>query len=216
MFAPPTLASHANGVFAPSSPFRPRYPRAGKPTVHKKGRPKPPPSRKKRGRFGLDTAGAAPTFGAMSVARKLRRGIAYHEAGHAVVGWALGVRVTVCRVFYDDLKGWKGGTVANVAQVGQLPLPERLAFFVAGYIAETVFQCPIPHDRAADDDNAQIYRALMDEEIAEVDHRARIAEGEDIAREHLKTHWDTAIAVAERLAECGYIDDASGFLKSLR
>ena len=56
------------------------------------------------------------------------RGIAYHEAGHAVVGWALGLRVTVTRVFHDDAKGWKGGTDANVAQVGQLPLPERLAF----------------------------------------------------------------------------------------
>ena len=72
------------------------------------------------------------------------RGIAYREAGHAVVGWALGLRVTVTRVFHDDAKGWKGGTDANVAQVGQLPLPERLAFFAAGYIAETMFQCPIP------------------------------------------------------------------------
>ena len=74
----------------------------------------------------------------------------------------------------------------------------------AGYIAETVFQCPIPHDRAADDDNAQIYRALMDAGIAEAEHRARIAEGEDVARQHLKPHWGAAIALAERLAECGH------------
>ena len=144
------------------------------------------------------------------------RGIAYREAGHAVVGWALGLRVTVTRVFHDDAKGWKGGTDANVAQVGQLPLPERLAFFAAGYIAETMFQCPIPHDRAADDDNAQIYRALMDAGIAEADHRARIAEGEDVARQHLKLHWGAAIALAERLAECGHVDDASEFLELLQ
>jgi hypothetical protein len=54
------------------------------------------------------------------------RDIAYHEAGHAVVGWALGVPVVTCRVYYDDQKGWKGGTDADVAEVDRLELPERL------------------------------------------------------------------------------------------
>ena len=38
------------------------------------------------------------------------RGIAYHEAGHAVVGWSLNLQVRVSRVFYDDVKGWQGDT----------------------------------------------------------------------------------------------------------
>jgi hypothetical protein len=140
------------------------------------------------------------------------RGIAYHEAGHAVVGWALGVRVVTCRVYHDDKKGWKGGTDANVVQVDQLELPDRLAFFTAGYIAERVFQAPIRHDRAADDDNRQIYLALTGQGIPEQDHRPRIAEGERIAREHLETYKAKAIALAERLIECGHVDDASEFL----
>jgi hypothetical protein len=37
------------------------------------------------------------------------RGIAYHEAGHAVVGWALGLRVGISRLFYDDVKGCREG-----------------------------------------------------------------------------------------------------------
>jgi len=78
------------------------------------------------------------------------RDVAYHEAGHAVVGWALGVPVLTCRVYYDHEKGWKGGTDADVAEVDRLELPERLAFFTAGYTAEHVFQCPKLHDRAAE------------------------------------------------------------------
>jgi ATP-dependent Zn protease len=36
------------------------------------------------------------------------RGVAYHEAGHAVVGWALGLPVRLTRVFHDDVKGVDG------------------------------------------------------------------------------------------------------------
>ena len=144
------------------------------------------------------------------------RDIAYHEAGHAVVGWALGVPVVTCRVYYDDQKGWKGGTDADVAEVDRLELPERLAFFTAGYTAEQVFQCPIRHDRAADGNNAQIYLALMGQGIPEQDHPARIAEGEGIAREHLETHKARVTALAECLVKRGHVDDASKFLWPVR
>ena len=53
------------------------------------------------------------------------RGIAYHEAGHAVVGWALGLRVTVSRVFYDDAKGWKGETKIDDAAIYRCPNRSR-------------------------------------------------------------------------------------------
>jgi hypothetical protein len=140
------------------------------------------------------------------------RGIAYHEAGHAVVGWALGLRVTVSRVFYDDAKGWKGET--KIDDAGHLSLPEQIAISAAGYTAEQVFECRA-HEQAAFDDHAKIYLLLKDKGISEQDHPARIAEGNRIAREHLEAHWGKANALAERLAECGHVDDASEFLGSL-
>jgi hypothetical protein len=151
----------------------------------------------------------------MNQAGQYARGIACHEAGHAVVGWALGVRVKGCRVFYDDAKGWKGGTDADVAEVGQLRLPQRIAFFAAGYTAEGIFGHPIPHDRAADDDNANIYLALIAGGIPEDDHPTRIVEGNNIAGEYLETLRAKVIELAEYLARCGHVDDASEFLRSV-
>jgi hypothetical protein len=154
--------------------------------------------------------------GDMKHIERYPREIAYHEAGHAVVGWAFGVEVSGCRVFYDDAKGWKGETDASLAQVGQLPLLKRIAFFAAGYTAERVFQCPILHDRAADADNKEIYLALMDKGIAEDDHPARIAESERIARRHLKAHSVGVMTLAGRLTECGHVNNASEFLRLMR
>jgi hypothetical protein len=79
------------------------------------------------------------------------------EDGHAVVGWALGLRVTVSRVFHDDAKGWKGGT--DIADAGHLTLTEQIAIYAAGYTAEQVFKCPA-HKLAAFDDHAKIYLLL--------------------------------------------------------
>jgi hypothetical protein len=141
-----------------------------------------------------------------------RRGIAYHEAGHAVVGWSLGLRVTITRVFHDDAKGWKGGT--DIPDASHLSLPERIAIYAAGYTSEQVFERRA-HKQAALCDHVQIYQLLKVAGISEQDHPARIDEGNSVARAHLEAHKSKAIALAERLAECGHIDDASGFLKSL-
>jgi hypothetical protein len=61
----------------------------------------------------------------------------------------------------------------------------------------------------------QIYQLLKVAGISEQDHPARIDDDNSVARAHLEAHKSKAIALAERLAECGHIDDASGFLKSL-
>ena len=131
------------------------------------------------------------------------RGIAYHEAGHAVVGWALNLRVELSRVFYDHAKGWAGKTKIDDTSC-ELSLTEKVALRAAGYVAEEVFRCPA-HELAAGDDNEKIYMLLKEAGIAEQDHQARRAEGEKIAREHLKAHKTKAIALAERLAECGHV-----------
>jgi hypothetical protein len=141
------------------------------------------------------------------------RGVAYHEAGNAVVGWALGLRVTVSRVFYDDAKDWKGET--KIDDAGHLSLPEQIAICAAGYTAEWFFQCPT-HDRASDGDNEKIYLLLKAAGISEQDHPARIDDGNTVARHHLEAHRGKVIALAERLAECGHVDDASEFLESLQ
>jgi hypothetical protein len=191
-------------------------------------------------RLRLDSAGAAPIFVAISVGRTkhwvkgqeaggagseaggrggsgreamtYRRGIAYHEAGHAVVGWALGLHVGISRVFHDDAKGWKGDT--QIADASYLSLIGQIAVRAAGYTAERVFQCPA-HERAADGDNAEIYLLLRAAGISEQDHPARIAEGNSIARTHLEAHKGKAIVLAERLAKCGHVDDVSEFLRSM-
>jgi hypothetical protein len=85
----------------------------------------------------------------------------------------------------------------------------------AGYTAEKVFRCPA-HEQAVYDDNPKIYRLLMDKGIAEADHPPRIAEGNAIARAYLEAHSGKVIALAEHLAECGHVDDASEFLRSTR
>jgi hypothetical protein len=129
-----------------------------------------------------------------------RRGLGAWSAGDGQPG------------FYDDAKGWKGET--KIDDAGHLSLPEQIAISAAGYTAEQVFECRA-HEQAAFDDHAKIYLLLKDKGISERDHPARIAEGNRIAREHLEAHWGKANALAERLAECGHVDDASEFLGSL-
>jgi cytochrome c len=50
--------------------------------------------------------------------------------------------------------------------------------------------------------------------ISEQDHPAR-DDGNIVARYHLEAHSGKVIALAERLAECGHVDNASEFLASL-
>jgi hypothetical protein len=142
------------------------------------------------------------------------RGIAYHEAGHAVVAWALGLRVGISRPFYDDVTGWQGETKIDDAS-RELSLTEKIALRASGYTAEKVFRCPA-HEQAVHEGNLKIYRLLMDKGIAEADHPPRVAEGNAIARAYLEAHRSQVIALAEHLAECGHVDDASKFLESLR
>jgi hypothetical protein len=141
------------------------------------------------------------------------RGIAYHEAGHAVAGWALGLQVGISRVFYDDAKGWKGDT--QIADASRLSLPTQIAIYAAGYTAEQVFECRA-HEQAALCDHAKIYLLLKAAGISEQDHPIRIAEGNSVAGGLMEVHKSKTIALAERLAECGHVDDASKFLRSMR
>jgi hypothetical protein len=119
----------------------------------------------------------------------------------------------VSRVFYDDVKGWQGGT--DIADAGHLLLPERIAICAAGYTAEQVFECRA-HEQAALCDHAKIYLLLKAAGILERDHPARIVECNSVARARLEAHKSKAIALAEYLAERGHVEDASEFLQAMR
>ena len=64
------------------------------------------------------------------------RGTAYHEAGHAVVAWALGLPVRTIRVRVD----YAGGD-AEIGPADHLSLIEQVAICSAGSAAEEVFEC---------------------------------------------------------------------------
>jgi hypothetical protein len=138
------------------------------------------------------------------------RGINYHEAGHAVAGWGLGLRVRISRVYYDDETGWKGDT--QIADCSDLSLAQQIAICAAGYTAEQVFDCRA-HELAALRDHAKIYMLLRAAEISEQNHPSRIAEANGLARRLLLARKSKVIALAERLIEYGHVHDASSFLR---
>jgi hypothetical protein len=106
-----------------------------------------------------------------------KRAIAHHEAGHAVVGWAMRLPVGISRVFFDDAQ-WKGETKINDAS-RELSLAEKIALRAAGYVAEQVFECD-GDAKASRCDHANII-LLLEKHGLSGDDRSVRAEGEAIA-----------------------------------
>jgi hypothetical protein len=133
------------------------------------------------------------------------RGTAYHEAGHAVVAWSLGLSVGAVRVSDDDASGG-----AEIGPADHLLLIEQIAVRSAGIEAETAFKCPA-HELAGACDRAKILKLLeangiSQERGAEIRH-----EGHACARTHLEIHKSKVIKLAERLVQRGHVD-ATEFL----
>jgi hypothetical protein len=127
------------------------------------------------------------------------------SAGRCVCRWAS------VGFFFDDAQ-WKGETKINDAS-RELSLAEKIALRAAGYVAEQVFECD-GDAKASRCDHANII-LLLEKHGLSGDDRSVRAEGEAIAREHLKAHHDEVVALAEHLAEHGHLDDATAFLNSL-
>ncbi|MGY4465581.1 hypothetical protein ACVWWK_001263 [Bradyrhizobium sp. LB9.1b] len=89
------------------------------------------------------------------VADDALRSVAYHEAGHAVVALALGLRVARVEIFQGD---YSGGT--DTAHVDHLPLDHRIAICVAGMAAEKMFDAPSSHDLAHIGDHGRVVELL--------------------------------------------------------
>jgi ATP-dependent Zn protease len=88
-----------------------------------------------------------------------RIGAAYHEAGHAVIAWVLGLEPAKIEIGID------GDESAGKTMVGSdehLPELDRLAICYAGMVAQEIFECPT-HENAGVSDYAKMIEILGDE-----------------------------------------------------
>src|SRR5450631_2064977 len=103
------------------------------------------PCSSRRDGFGSDRAELTP--------EDERRGAAIHEAGHAVVAWALGLRVFRLVIAIDgDITAGK----ADIEQNRSSSLVDRIALCAAGGDAQELFDAPT-NDICAISDMIKIY-----------------------------------------------------------
>jgi ATP-dependent Zn protease len=132
--------------------------------------------------------------------KKYPRATAFHEAGHAVVAWSLGLPVGVIRVSDDDASG---GT--EIGPADHLSLTEQIAVWSAGHAAERLFECPA-HELADARDRHEILKLLRANGISEEQGPALRDQGYDSAKRCLETYRSKVITLADRLVERGSVD----------
>ena len=133
------------------------------------------------------------------------RGMAFHEAGHAVVAWSL--NLPVGDIHIREIGAGDGGT--QIASTADLSFIDRMAVCFAGIEAGVVFQSPQP-SWAGNGDRRMAFNLLMGmpEEHAEwLWNRAGVR-----ASELLVEHTDRVIRLAARLIEVHEVD-AAEFLR---
>jgi hypothetical protein len=69
------------------------------------------------------------------------RRVAFHEAGHVVVGWALGLEIGGTRIRPDGTGG------ADIAASDSLPLVDRVAIYMAGIVAAEMSGVEAVHEK---------------------------------------------------------------------
>jgi hypothetical protein len=135
-----------------------------------------------------------------SAIRTMRRGTAIHEAGHAVVMWALGLTVSTIEIGIDADE--TKGRADLLTSDEHLPLIDRVAICYAGIEAQYVFDCP-PHELAGMLDHAKVAELL--EDISEPRAKQIREAGFDRARALVLMHKANLLRVAERLVENGKV-----------
>lgn len=92
-----------------------------------------------------------------------QRGAAFHEAGHIVVAWSLGLAVGCAEIAVggDDSKG-----TAEVQNAGHMDLLDQLAICAAGLEAQELFDAPT-HEGAGWGDYGKMVELLghLEEEV---------------------------------------------------
>jgi ATP-dependent Zn protease len=143
----------------------------------------------------------------MAPTRKFSQATAYHEAGHAIVAWALGLRVGTVHVREEDAGGG-----ADTGPADHLNLVDQIAVCSAGYAAEQVFGIE-NHDLASFTDHARIADLLAANGVSEEDRGAALRdEAHHRARALLEQYKQKVIRLAQRLVTTGSVSE-SEFLR---
>jgi len=133
---------------------------------------------------------------AMTTEADFLRANAYHEGGHAIVGWAGQVTIR------DD----RPGEHAMIAGAESLPLIDRVALNNAGRQAEEMFEHLLP-SWASGGDRLDTLNLLAANDIRETSEASRwIADGCARARELLRKHEREVHRLAARLIEFRHMD----------
>jgi ATP-dependent Zn protease len=129
---------------------------------------------------------------------------AYHEAGHAVVAWCLGLEVRSINIRPDD-----AGGSAVIGGSERLAMVDRIAVTVAGAEAEHFFKLRT-HELGIYGDMRMLVTLL--DEIPE--HKAIQLREDGYRRAHdlLMAHEDKVVRLAQRLFEVRFVD-AAEFLR---
>jgi ATP-dependent Zn protease len=133
------------------------------------------------------------------------RGMAFHEAGHAVVAWLLNLRVeSVC---IRELGA--GNSETKTDPPDHLPLMHQLATLAAGLEAGGAFNCPLP-EQAGYRDRLMAITLVQEhhEGLAWEEIQSHLATAHARARELLLEHRDRVIRVAEHLRDVRQVDAA--------
>jgi hypothetical protein len=120
------------------------------------------------------------------------KGNACHEAGHAIVGWALGLHVDSIRI-RDD----RSGENAMISSADGLPLVDQVALNNAGRQAEEVFGRLLP-PWASDCDRMRTINLLLANEIREIPEMEKWIDDGQLLIGHIRE----VHALAARLMEC--------------
>jgi ATP-dependent Zn protease len=129
---------------------------------------------------------------------------AYHEAGHAVVAWCLGLEVQSINIRADDASG-----SAVIGGTEHLAIVDQIAVTVAGAEAEHIFQQET-HELGIYGDMGMLVTLL--DEIPEAEARQLRQAGYRRAHDLLVAHKDKVTSLAQRLVEVQSVD-AAEFLR---
>jgi hypothetical protein len=131
----------------------------------------------------------------------VRQATAWHEAGHAVIGLALGLEVAHARIRPDDDSA--GNTPINT--LADLPIEDKIALCVAG-IEAMPDDAPV-HDLAFMHDVGECLAEILDDVPKSQREQVELG-GQHRARELLAQHRRALEVIAAAIDEQGHVPKA--------